>query len=74
MLFRSQVQFYDFEQFFEFTIGFGILSFNMPDPLKISPTAIECRMVVKEDVSPYSVSPIGGSDDLIVSFTIETLG
>lgn len=68
----TQEQFYDFETFFEYTIGFGVLSFNMFDPMMIE-DSIECMIVAGAQEFPYSVSPIGGSEDLLVSFKIEII-
>lgn len=65
-------QFYDFEWFFKFVIGFGVQEFLLPDPLKIT-TNITCAFVQNENENPYSVQPIRGSDDLLITFSVEEL-
>lgn len=65
-------QYYIFKDFFESILGYGILSFNLPDPLKINPT-IECRIIASPNNRPYTIVPLDESDDLVLSFIIEQL-
>lgn len=58
--------------FYHIYLGYGELSFNFPDPLKIE-TYIEVRIVANSDTSPISVTPWSGTDQLLVSFDLESL-
>ena len=66
-------QFYTFENYFDFTLGYGVVEFDLPDPMKIN-EYITCIFIQNEGESPYGVSPIGGSEDLQVTFSVEELG
>lgn len=68
----SQSQYEDFLDFFHLDIGYGTLSFNFPDPLFIE-TTIELRIISSSNNDPFTVSPLGDTDYLQLSFDAESI-
>lgn len=65
-------QYYTFMTFFEYDLGWGVLNFNLPDPLKLE-TTIECRIVCGAGENPYQITPLSDTDDLVLTFVVEKL-
>lgn len=61
-----------FEQFFYNNLGYGVVLFDFPDPLYLSPT-IEVRIKGDREGAPYSIKPYRDSEDYVLSFQLERL-
>jgi len=59
-----------FQRFFHNELGYGEMSFNLPDPLRIQ-DPLEVRFIGEE--APFNVTPWAGTDQLLVSFTVQAL-
>lgn len=68
----TQTQADTFEQFVNNNLGYGVVLFDFPDPFFITPT-IEVRLKAGSEESPYTFTPYGESDQVILSMSLERL-
>lgn len=68
----TQAQADTFEQFFNNNLGYGVVNIDFPDPLFITST-IEVRIKASKDTNPYSFSPYGDNDEVVLSMELERL-
>ena len=71
MVFTS-TQLGTFETFFETTLGYGVLTFDFPNPFNLL-TTIEVRFKINSKTTPYTVVPDGGTLDWRVTLNLEKL-
>jgi len=61
-----------FVEFYKTTLGFGINTFNFPDPFD-SLSTVEVRFNIATKNAPYTITPWGDTADFLVNLNLETI-
>jgi hypothetical protein len=67
----TSAQLTTFKTFFTTTLGYGINTFNFPDPFNLSST-IEVRFKIDSNASPYQVTPDADTLDWSITLNLES--